>query len=97
MRWSADKVRLSFFTLRHLPCNIKQVHECTATCHLYGFHDERRAFATMNAMNMTREALQSLMRHQSSSTTDRYINFAQQLNPAVANLHVPDVLKADGA
>jgi hypothetical protein len=25
--------------------------------------DERRAFATMNAANMTREALQALMRH----------------------------------
>jgi integrase len=81
----------------HLPCNIQQEHECTATCHLYGFHDERRAFASMNAMNMTREALQALMRRQSPQTTDRYINFAQQLNPAVANLHVPDVLKADGA
>jgi hypothetical protein len=47
---------------------------------------ERRAFATMNAANMTREALQALMRHQSSLTTERYINFARQMAPAVANL-----------
>jgi hypothetical protein len=47
----------------------------------------------MNAANMTREALQALMRHQSSLTTERYINFARQMAPAVANLHVPDVLK----
>jgi hypothetical protein len=33
------------------------------------------------------------MRHRSSLTTERYINFARQMNPAVANLHVSDVLK----
>jgi hypothetical protein len=35
--------------------------------------------------------LQALMRHQSSMTTDRYINMVRQIKPAVANLHVPDV------
>ncbi|HEV8068594.1 MAG TPA: hypothetical protein VGP76_12720 [Planctomycetaceae bacterium] len=50
----------------------------------------------MNAANMTREALQALMRHQSSLTTERYINFARQMNPAVANLHVPEVLRLPG-
>jgi len=79
----------------HLPCNIQRKHDCTPTCHLYGFHDERRAFATMNAMNMTREALQALMRHQSPMTTDRYINFAQQINPAVQSLYVPEVSKKE--
>lgn len=68
--------------------------ECTPGCHRYGFHDERRGFATANAENMTREALQALMRHRSASTTARYINYAAQLNPAVANLHVPTVLKS---
>jgi integrase len=72
-------------------------HVCTPACHRYGFHDERRAFATMNAANMTREALQALMRHQSSLTTERYINYARQINPAVANLHVPDVLRLSGS
>jgi hypothetical protein len=81
----------------NLSCNIQQEHDCTPTCHLYGFHAERRAFATMNAMNMTREALQALMRHQSPMTTDRDINFAQQINPAVESLYVPDVLKVGGA
>ncbi len=80
----------------HLPCNIDRPHDCTPACHRYGFHDERRAFATMNAPNMTREALQALMRHQSPITTARYINIAQQLNPAVANLHVPEFLKVGG-
>ncbi len=66
-------------------------HVCTVACCRYGFHDLRRAFATMNAANMTRESLQALMRHQSSLTTERYINFARQIKPAVANLHVPKV------
>ena len=44
---------------------------------------------------MTRETLQALMRHQSPLTTARYINMANQLNPAVAGLHVPEVLKSD--
>lgn len=67
--------------------------ECTDACHRYGFHDERRAFATLNAENMTRETLQALMRHRDANTTDRYINYARQVKPAVENLHVPDVLK----
>lgn len=77
----------------HLPCNDSQPHDCTPACHRYGFHDERRAFATFNAVNMTREALQALMRHRSPLTTARYINLAGQLDPAVANLHVPECLK----
>ncbi|MEZ6146844.1 MAG: hypothetical protein R3B91_15790 [Planctomycetaceae bacterium] len=49
------------------------------------------AFATLNALNMSEQALQSLMRHASPLTTKRYVNVAQQLNPAVAKLCVPDV------
>lgn len=81
----------------HLPCPDAETPGhgvCTDACHRYGFHDERRAFATLNAEHMTREALQALMRHKDASTTDRYINYARQLNPAVANLHVPDILKS---
>jgi hypothetical protein len=49
----------------------------------------------MNAPNMTREALQALMWHQSADTTDRYINMAMQLNPAIESLHVPAFLQSD--
>ncbi|HEV3261872.1 MAG TPA: site-specific integrase [Gemmataceae bacterium] len=76
----------------HLPCHDK--HEHTRFCHVYGFHDLRRAFATMNADKLTPEALQRLMRHKSFRTTLRYINTARQLDEAVGVLHVPDVLKA---
>ena len=47
----------------HLPCREK--HEHTPRCHVYGFHDLRRAFATVNAETMTADALQALMRHKS--------------------------------
>jgi integrase len=68
-------------------------HKHTRFCHVYGFHDFRRAFATMNADKLTPDALQALMRHKSYSTTQRYINIARQMDAAVAGLHVPDVLK----
>jgi integrase len=72
-----------------LPCTEK--HEHTDACHRYGFHDLRRAFATMNADRLTGDALQSLMRHKSYSTTQRYINVARQLEQSAAALYVPDV------
>lgn len=51
--------------------------------------------ARLNAPNMTREALQSVMRHANAETTARYINIAKQLNPAVQSLQVPAFLKVD--
>ena len=75
----------------HLHC--PDDHEHTRYCHVYGFHDLRRAFATMNADKLTPDALQALMRHKSYQTTQRYINMARQLDAAVASLYVPDVLK----
>lgn len=78
----------------HLPCS--ESHEHTPACHVYGFHDLRRAFATNNAERLTGDALQRLMRHKDYSTTQRYINMAGQLNRSVDNLHVPDVLRHVG-
>jgi integrase len=75
----------------HLPCNGK--HEHTRFCHVYGFHDLRRAFATMNADKLTPDALQTLMRHKSYQTTQVYINLTRQMDAAVNSLHVPDILK----
>lgn len=77
-----------------LPC--RGQHEHTPACHAYGFHDLRRAFATMNADKLTPDALQALMRHKSYQTTQVYINLTRQLDDAVASLHVPDVLKKTG-
>lgn len=78
----------------HLHC--PDQHEHTPACHVYGFHDLRRAFATMNADKLTPDALQALMRHKSYQTTQVYINMARQMDEAVASLHVPDVLRKMG-
>jgi integrase len=79
----------------HLPCSEEHVH--TRFCHVYGFHDLRRAFATMNADKLTADTLQALMRHQSYQTTQVYINLARQMEGVVAKLHVPEILRADNA
>ena len=57
----------------------------------HGFHDIRRAFATMNAEGLTADVLQPLMQHRDYQTTHRYISMARQLKPAVHNLYVPSV------
>jgi integrase len=75
----------------HVPC--REEHKHTPACHVYGFHDLRRAFATMNADRLTADALQALMRHKSYVTTKRYINMARQIDTAVGSLFVPDVLR----
>jgi integrase len=65
----------------------------------YGFHDLRRAFASLNAGSMNVFELQQLMQHKSLATTQTYVNLANQLNPKVANLFVPPLpaTKAHGA
>ena len=75
-----------------LSCDGKHKH--TPACHVYGFHDCRRAFATVNAETQSADALQRLMRHRSYSTTQRYINMAHQMNGAVEKLFVPPILRA---
>jgi integrase len=57
----------------------------------YGFHDLRRAFATLNADRLTAEQLQVLMQHKSYQTTLGYISMARQMNPALQNVFVPDL------
>jgi integrase len=61
---------------------------------LYGFHDFRRAFATLNAERLTPDALQGLMQHKAYTTTQRYINMARQHNATVAALYVPELTAA---
>ena len=71
----------------HLTC--RGMHEHTPKCHVYGFHDLRRAFATMNASRLSADSLQALMRHKDYATTKRYINMARRLDDDVQKLHVP--------
>ena len=57
----------------------------------YGFHDLRRAFATLNAGRLSADVLQALMQHQSYTTTQRYIDLARQMQPAAHDVFVPDL------
>ena len=74
----------------HLECHEK--HEHTDFCHVYGFHDIRRAFATVNAPQLTSVELQALMRHKSFQTTQKYIRMAAAVERSAKKLSVPDVL-----
>lgn len=75
-----------------LDCANPRKHECSPACQFYGFHDLRRAFATLNATRVSGEVLQSLMRHSSYQTTQRYISIAGQLQPKLADLFVSPAL-----
>ena len=57
---------------------------------VYGFHDFRRAFATVNAPRLKPEVLQQLMRHKGCQTTQRfYINPTSQMEDAVSQMPIP--------
>ncbi len=76
----------------HLPCRDQHTH--TPSCHVYGFHDFRRAFATVNAPRLKPEVLQRLMRHKSYQTTQRfYINPTSQMQDAMTGMPLPEALK----
>jgi len=62
----------------------------------YGFHDIRRAFATLNAAQMDLFQLQALMQHKSLETTKGYVNMANRLTDQVKSLFVPPVLRTEG-
>ena len=78
-----------------LPCRAK--HDHTRFCHVYGFHDFRRAFATQNARDLSPLQLKTMMRHRSFTTTQRYINLAVQSESITDKLFVPTLKPAKAA
>jgi integrase len=99
-RWCHDRKTLDeeFHRIQEavgikLDCHEKHKH--TPACHVYGFHDLRRAFATVNAPRMKPEALQKLMRHKSYQTTLRYVGLVDQVREAVDAMPVPEVLQTN--
>jgi integrase len=74
----------------HLSC--EERHEHTDACHVYGFHDFKRAFATYNAASLSAVQLQRLMKHTDFSTTQGYINYATLMTEK-PDVFVPDVLR----
>lgn len=77
----------------HVDCPEEHTH--TPSCFLYGFHDFRRAFATVNAPHMKAEVLQEMMQHKSYTTTLGYINLTSQVEEAVAKMPVPKFLQKE--
>lgn len=65
------------------------------TYHNCGFHDFRRAFASVNVPRLKPETLQKLMRHRSYVTTLGYINLASQPDDAITSMPLPKVLRKD--
>jgi integrase len=81
--WDRNRTALyrHFATLQvaagiHLDC--PGDHEHTDRCHVYSFHDFRRAHATFNYGRVSDRDLQAQMGHASFATTQRYIKFAEQ-------------------
>lgn len=68
-------------------------HEHTDRCHVYGFHDFRRAHATYNHGEVSDKDLQAQMGHASFATTQRYIKYAEQHKQKAYNAFLPNSLK----
>ena len=83
--------------LVRLPCPDAGNHECSDSCHRYGFHALRRGYATLNADSMPAPVLQKKMRHKSFSTTLRYIGLADKMKVATEAVHVPEFLQKRAA
>jgi integrase len=78
----------------NLPCKIQQEHKCTDTCHYYGMHDLRRAYATENCDSLPLPVLQKKMRHKDIQTTMRYVETARKMKKAAETVYVPSFLSA---
>ncbi|MBP85324.1 MAG: hypothetical protein CMJ64_01190 [Planctomycetaceae bacterium] len=80
----------------HLPCIISRKHDCTPSCHLYGMHDLRRAYATENCDRLPLPVLQKKMRHKDIQTTMRYVEMASKMKRATDDVFVPTVGEKTG-
>jgi integrase len=71
-------------------------HECTDWCHMYGFHDFRRSFATLNDA-LPASMKQAQMGHSTYATTQRYEKFAQERENFADKLYAPPSMQKSAA
>jgi integrase len=76
----------------HLDCIIGRPHTCTDSCHTYGMHDLRRAYATENCDRLPLPVLQKKMRHRDIQTTMRYVEMASKMKSAREAIFIPEVV-----
>jgi len=69
----------------HLPCD----GDHAESCHVYGFHDFRRSFATLNG-ELPISFQKNQMGHSSYSTTMRYAKFTERQRTYAERLHLPE-------
>ena len=63
----------------------------------YGFHALKKAYCSLNAKRIARQAMGVFAQHESSDTTDKwYIDAQRDLESEVLKVYVPDVLKETG-
>jgi integrase len=79
----------------HLPC--PGDHEHTDRCHVYGFHDFRRAHATYNYGHVSDRDLQAQMGHATFETTKVYIKFAENHRPKAYDPVLPASMAKNAA
>lgn len=95
--WEHDRTTLdnAFMRLQHaagihLPCPGEHSH--TPKCHVYGFHDIRRAHATYNYGRVSDAELQEQMAHRSFQTTQSYIKYAELQQEKAYDAYLPDAI-----
>ncbi|MSR58771.1 MAG: hypothetical protein EXS05_14150 [Planctomycetaceae bacterium] len=74
----------------HLPCC--GAHTCNASCHMYGFHDFRRSFVTLNA-ELPSSLKQNQMGHASYQTTQKYERYAEGHAGFADRIYLPPSLQ----
>lgn len=96
--WPSHRTRMNSQLNRiQAKAGIKKIcrkdHPHDEVCERFGFHDLRRGFATANAASLSASQLQTMMRHSSYATTQKYIHMGEQSNrdDVVAKLRTPNL------
>lgn len=96
-RRTLDVVFHALQTAAGVRLSCPEQHQHTDACHVYGFHDLRRAHATYNYGKVPDRALQQQMGHASFQTTQGYIRYAELHKGEAYPAHLPSSLQGGKA